>query len=505
MVHRMWKTVCVLIMLTVMLSPAYGESVSGSVYGTWDSSVQDTVKVVGNLSVEDGKTLIIKPGVVVSFLDNYRMVVKGHLEVQGEQGAPVIFEPAFHGEYWQGIQIDSSSSSLISMRWFTIRSAQYPINITASNVALNYGRIEDGLEAGIMAQNYSNVNINGCFVHVMIDDTPSSLAPLYVSLSNVDFSKSIIDYDIDLPEPAPNANMPGIYYQYSSGRIDSSHVEIESNNVATGIFASREDGLMQIETSSIHMRAAEEAFAVRMTRMNQILLDHLSIELEFLEQNPSYDLYGVYVEHLTNVEVYNTIVSNPNPANQVNAIPFVVDYDSREFSSIDVGYSVMHNVVDPQDVSVHIDEETVLRTDPLWTDDEYHLQEDSPCIDAGRPGAFDPDGTLPDIGKHYYNQLNVVDDDIAGTKLPATFEIGQVWPNPFNNAVQVSVRLPHPTPLSVSVYDITGRQVESLYRGVHASGELRLTWTPESHAAGTYFLRTVTPTHSESRKLVFLK
>jgi hypothetical protein len=36
---------------------------------------------------------------------------------------------------------------------------------------------------------------------------------------------------------------------------------------------------------------------------------------------------------------------------------------------------------------------------------DYHLTEDSPCIDAGDPSSpLDPDGTIADMGAFYYDQ-----------------------------------------------------------------------------------------------------
>ena len=55
-----------------------------------------------------------------------------------------------------------------------------------------------------------------------------------------------------------------------------------------------------------------------------------------------------------------------------------------------------------------------INTDPLFSDPEngnYHLQWDSPCIDAGDPSSpYDPDGTIADMGAYYYDQLQVILD-----------------------------------------------------------------------------------------------
>ncbi len=47
--------------------------------------------------------------------------------------------------------------------------------------------------------------------------------------------------------------------------------------------------------------------------------------------------------------------------------------------------------------------------------DNYHLQSDSPCIDAGDPNLpLDPDGTISDMGAFYYEQTNEFPKNIIG-------------------------------------------------------------------------------------------
>jgi len=52
--------------------------------------------------------------------------------------------------------------------------------------------------------------------------------------------------------------------------------------------------------------------------------------------------------------------------------------------------------------------------DPLFSSG-YHLQPNSPCIDAGGMyGEYDPDGTNPDIGAYYYHQPPATPSGFAG-------------------------------------------------------------------------------------------
>ena len=59
-----------------------------------------------------------------------------------------------------------------------------------------------------------------------------------------------------------------------------------------------------------------------------------------------------------------------------------------------------------------------INSNPLFVNPyigNYHLQDISPCIDAGDPASpLDPDGTIADMGTYYFHQLNV---DFSGNPL----------------------------------------------------------------------------------------
>ncbi len=70
-----------------------------------------------------------------------------------------------------------------------------------------------------------------------------------------------------------------------------------------------------------------------------------------------------------------------------------------ENSSIEVTYS---------DIEGGWEGEGNIDADPLFVspdNGDFHLQSDSPCIDAGDPNSsYDPDGTIADMGAYYYHQ-----------------------------------------------------------------------------------------------------
>ena len=83
-------------------------------------------------------------------------------------------------------------------------------------------------------------------------------------------------------------------------------------------------------------------------------------------------------------------------------------------------------------------------------------------------------------------------------------------PNPFVTQTAFQFALTKAENASVAVYDISGRLVRNLHRGVLSAGERSMTWDGRNDggravASGTYFLRVQTPTQELSSKLFRLR
>ncbi len=112
---------------------------------------------------------------------------------------------------------------------------------------------------------------------------------------------------------------------------------------------------------------------------------------------------GLFIQNLFEAELVNTICW----ANEGNEIQFRSDTGR---SSLSVRYSDIEGgrdgiVGDNGDVEWG---EGNIDADPLFVDPDegdFHLTEDSPCIDTGDPdSADDPDGTRADMGAFYFHQ-----------------------------------------------------------------------------------------------------
>jgi glucuronoarabinoxylan endo-1,4-beta-xylanase len=75
--------------------------------------------------------------------------------------------------------------------------------------------------------------------------------------------------------------------------------------------------------------------------------------------------------------------------------------------------------------------------------------------------------------------------------LPRTVELGQNYPNPFNPSTVIRFALPSASQVSLTVFDVLGREVSSLVRGELQAGEHTAEWAPQAASSGLYFYRLV--------------
>ena len=72
---------------------------------------------------------------------------------------------------------------------------------------------------------------------------------------------------------------------------------------------------------------------------------------------------------------------------------------------------------------------------------------------------------------------------------PDKFELSPAYPNPFNPSTTVQYALPTSSDLTLSVYDIRGRLMTYLARGLVSSGYYEEVWDASQYSSGIYFIR----------------
>lgn len=88
---------------------------------------------------------------------------------------------------------------------------------------------------------------------------------------------------------------------------------------------------------------------------------------------------------------------------------------------------------------------------------------------------------------------------------PLDFSIESIHPNPFNSTATIKYSLPTAQHLTASIYDISGRRVETLYDDVQSPGHQSLVWSADRIGSGVYFVQVQSENEVRSAKLVVIK
>lgn len=132
-------------------------------------------------------------------------------------------------------------------------------------------------------------------------------------------------------------------------------------------------------------------------------------------------------------------------------------------------------------------------------------------------GAFDP--SLPrsqqwDFGWTNYEPENYDPEQatniLPDNNLPATFNLGRNYPNPFNPSTQFTIDIPHQVNIQLMVYNVLGQKVKTLISGEMVAGSYIIEWNGTDDSgisvpSGIYFIRMTTNEFKSAQKVLLLK
>ena len=78
-------------------------------------------------------------------------------------------------------------------------------------------------------------------------------------------------------------------------------------------------------------------------------------------------------------------------------------------------------------------------------------------------------------------------------------------PNPFNPVTSIQYSIPVNTGVELIIYDIAGRQVQTLISDFKIAGYHSVNWNASSYPSGMYFVKMVTGEFTQTQKLVLVK
>jgi len=89
--------------------------------------------------------------------------------------------------------------------------------------------------------------------------------------------------------------------------------------------------------------------------------------------------------------------------------------------------------------------------------------------------------------------------------IPETFALLPAYPNPFNPTTTLQYHLTYDGNVTLVIYDVTGREVETLVSENKLAGKHIITWNTENISSGVYYCRLIQNDQISTQKLILLK
>lgn len=105
----------------------------------------------------------------------------------------------------------------------------------------------------------------------------------------------------------------------------------------------------------------------------------------------------------------------------------------------------------------------------------------------------------------YLDTVSLIGIQTISTEVPKEFRLEQNYPNPFNVETVIRYQLSVNSFVSLKVYDLLGREVETLVSEEFRPGIYQVTWNALNFSSGVYVYRLVAGEFVESKRMVLIK
>ena len=111
-------------------------------------------------------------------------------------------------------------------------------------------------------------------------------------------------------------------------------------------------------------------------------------------------------------------------------------------------------------------------------------------------------------GLDYYTLRYSLDPLLAvplSNEVPEQFVLSQNYPNPFNPSTAIKFDIPKSSPVKLSVFDVTGREIEVLVNENLSAGSYSVSWDAGKVSSGIYFYRLTAGDFVQTKKMMLIK
>lgn len=89
--------------------------------------------------------------------------------------------------------------------------------------------------------------------------------------------------------------------------------------------------------------------------------------------------------------------------------------------------------------------------------------------------------------------------------ISSAFQLYQNFPNPFNPTTTIEFSIPQSGMVTMTIYDVLGREVETILNEYRNTGYHNLRWNATNISSGIYFVRMQSGGFSQVRKLMVVR
>ena len=89
--------------------------------------------------------------------------------------------------------------------------------------------------------------------------------------------------------------------------------------------------------------------------------------------------------------------------------------------------------------------------------------------------------------------------------LPKEYVLYNIYPNPFNPVTNIIYGLSEYTNVQIMIFDLSGKQIESLINEFQSPGYHSIDWNADSHPSGMYIVKMVAGEYVNTQKLMLIK
>ncbi len=130
--------------------------------------------------------------------------------------------------------------------------------------------------------------------------------------------------------------------------------------------------------------------------------------------------------------------------------------------------------------------------------DYFHMVSDRSGAHLAWAGTFNGEEDV------YYGFISAP-TSVPVVDVPHTFSLDQNYPNPFNPATHFEFRIAESRMVTLTIYDILGREVATLVNDDKPAGVYSVTWNAAGYSSGTYFYRLQAGNFTSTRRMMLLK